>query len=398
MGDVLTHTLRHTAILTAAALAASLLTAPPAFAATAPPKVYAHVPQYWVGGIVPVTFYPGQGEDLSAVTRLTLFADGKKVGTDTAAPWGIDWDTTGLDGPVVLSTQADTPTGSRVTNGTPVSVDNQAPTGLTIRFPRKDGYIGQGGELAVDAEDNVYVIGSELLVGDQVVSSKDLTGGGNLDLPWNIQVPNGTTTMTVRVRDKVGNVTALTRTVTVDNDRPVITGSTTAGSVVRGPFKVSLGGYRDASPFITFEASLDTATHLRSYGQENSRTVTIDSRDVPDGKYTLGWHAWDAAGNEGIIKRSLIVDNKAPTVSITKAPKNGAKVKSKFSITVKASDTYGIAKVQLLVNGKLVATDYRAGYALAVNPEKYGKTFTVRIRAYDKAGNVRYTSARTYKR
>ena len=176
------------------------------------------------------------------------------------------------------------------------------------------------------------------------------------------------------------------------------TGTTTAGSVVRGSFKVSLGGYRDASPFITFEASLDTATHLRSYAQENSRTVTIDSREVSDGKYTLGWHAWDAAGNEGIIKRSLIVDNKTPTVSIIRAPKNGAKVKKKFAIAVKASDTYGIAKVQLLVNGKLVATDYRAGYALTVNPKKYGKKFTVQLRAYDKAGNVKYAAKRTYRR
>lgn len=398
MGDVLTFALRHTGIVTAAALAASLLTAPPAFAASAPPKVYPRTQQFWVGGIVPVTFYPGQGEDLSAVTSLTLFADGRKVGTDAEAPWGIDWDTTGLDGTVVLSTQADTPTGSRVTSGLTVSVDNQAPTGLTVRFPRKDGYIGKGGELAVDADDNVYVIGSELLVGDRVVSSKDLTLGGNLDLPWNVDVPNGKTTMTVRVRDKVGNVTALTRTVTVDNDRPVITGTTTAGSVVRGPFKVSLGGYRDASPFITFEASLDTAAHLRSYAQESSRTVTIDSREVPDGKYTLGWHAWDAAGNEGIVKRSLIVDNKAPTLSITKAPKNGTKVKSNFTINVKATDAYGVARVQLLVNGKLVATDYRAGYALAVNPKKYGKTFTVRIRVYDRAGNVTVSSTRTYRR
>ncbi|GLW30044.1 hypothetical protein Areg01_29840 [Actinoplanes regularis] len=398
MGDVLTRTLRHTGIITAAALAASFFTASPAFAAGAVPKVYARTAQHWVGGVTPVTFFPGQGEDLSAVTSLTLFADGKAVGRDTAAPWGIDWDTAGFDGLVQLSTRATTASGSLTTDGYQVVVDNKAPTELTVRFPRKDGYIGQGGELAVDANDNVYVIGSELIVGGVVVSSKDLTGGGNLDLGWDVKVPNGTTDMTVRVWDQAGNVTALTRRVTVDNDQPVITGTTTAGSAVRGPFKVSLGGYRDASPFITFEASLDTPTYLRSYAEENSRTVTIDSREVPDGKYTLGWHAWDAAGNEGIIKRSLIVDNKVPNVSITKAPKNGAKVKNKFAITAKASDTYGIAKVQLLVNGKLVATDYRAGYALAVNPMKYGKTFTVRIRAYDKAGNVRYTSARTYKR
>ncbi|MFI1993830.1 Ig-like domain-containing protein [Actinoplanes sp. NPDC020271] len=394
----MTLTLRHSGIVIAAALAASLLSAPPVLAADAAPKVYARTPHYLAGGIAPVTFEPGQNENLSAVTSLTLFADGKEIGTDTTAPWGIDWDTTGFDGSVILSTRATTATGSRTTNGFPVWVDNQAPTGLTVRFPSLDGYIGQDGVLAVDAEDNVYALTSELVVGDQVVSSKDLTGGGTLDLPWNIKLPNGRTTMTVRVRDKVGNATALTRTVVVDNDRPVITGTTTAGSTVRGPFTVSLSTYRDASPFVSFEASLDTPAELRSYGQENSRTVTIDSRELPDGKYTLGWHAWDGAGNEAVIKRSLIVDNRAPTVSITKAPKNRAKLTKTVTITASAADRNGIAKVQLLVNGKIVATDYRAGYAFTLNPKKYGKTFTVQLRAYDRAGNVTVGSKLTYRR
>jgi len=398
LGDSLPLIFRYTGFVTAAALVASLVTTPPAFGAGTAPKVYARTAQYWVGGVTPVTFYPAQGEDMSALTSLTLFADGKEIGTDTAAPWGVDWDTTGFDGLVRLSTRATTATGSLTTDGQLATVDNQAPTGLTVGFPAKSGYIGQGGELVVDATDNVYVIGSELLVGGEVVSSKDLTGGGNLDLRWNVKVPNGKTAMTVRVRDKVGNVTAQTSTVTVDNDRPVITGSTTAGSAVRGTFKVSLIGYRDASPFAAFEASLDTATHLRSYGQENSRTVTIDSREVPDGKYTLGWHAIDAAGNAAVLTRPLTVDNTAPTVSITKAPKNKAKVTKAFTVTAKASDTYGIAKVQLLVNGKVVTTDTTAGYSFTVNPKKYGKTFAVRVRAYDKAGNVKDSATQTYRR
>ncbi|MGW4942998.1 Ig-like domain-containing protein [Actinoplanes sp. NPDC004185] len=299
---------------------------------------------------------------------------------------------------MLLSTRATTAGGTQTTDGYQVTVDNKAPTGLTVRFPRRNGYIGQGGELAVDATDDIYVIGSELVIGDTVVSSKDLTGGGNLDLRWNVKVPNGKTTTTIRVRDQAGNATALTRTVTVDNDRPAITGSTTAGGAVRGTFEVTLSGYRDASPIAAFEASLDTARQLRSYAQENSRTVTINSREVPNGKYTLGWHAIDAAGNEAVLKRPLTVDNKAPTVSITKAPKNKAKVKKKFTVTAKASDTYGIAKVQLLINGKVAQTDAKAGYSFTVNPKKYGKKFTMRFRAYDKAGNTSYTPTRTYKR
>lgn len=393
MGDVV----KNTGIVMVTAMTAALI-ATPAFAAATAPKVYARTADHWVGGVVPVTFFTQPTEDLSAVTGLTVFADGKEIGTDTAAPWNVDWDTTGFDGLVQLSTRATTTNGSLTTRGYQVVVDNKAPTGLSVRFPRRDGYIGAGGTLTVNADDNVYVIGSELIVDGQVVSSKDLHEGGNLDLGWAVQVPNGRKAMTVRVRDQAGNVTAVTRTVTVDNDRPVITGSTSAGRAVRGAFTVSLSGYRDASPFAYFEASLDTPKHLRSYAQENSRTVTVDSREVPDGWYTLGWHAVDAAGNETVLKRSLLVDNRVPSVWIAKAPKNAAKVKKTFTVTATASDTYGIAKVELLINGKVVKADTTAGYTFSINPKKYGKKFTMRFRAYDRAGNVRSTTVRTYKR
>lgn len=363
------------------------------------PRVWALSAHHPVAGITPIRFTTLPDDDLSDVTRLTLMADGKVVGTDTEAPWGIDWDTRGFDGYVLLSTRATTPHGSRTTtNNYSFRVDNKAPTGLSVRFPQRDGYIGEGGELVVDATDDFYVIGSELVVGGRVVSSKDLSNGGNLDLRWDAKIPDGKTQMTVRVRDTAGNVTALTRSVTVDNNRPTITGITSAGKAVRGSFTVTLNGYRDASPFAAFQASLSTPTHLRWYGQENSRTVTIDSRDVPEGRYTLGWHAYDAAGNETVVKRALIVDRRAPAVAIVAAPKNRAKVRKTFKVKAKASDPNGIARVQLLVNGRVVKTDTKAGYSFTVKPPKHGKKFTVRVRAYDQAGNVKYSASRTYRR
>jgi hypothetical protein len=57
-----------------------------------------------------------------------------------------------------------------------------------------------------------------------------------------------------------------------------------------------------------------------------------------------------------------------------------------------------VAKVQLLVNGKVVATDVKAGYSFTLNPKKYGKKFTVQLRAYDRAGNVRYSGKLSYRR
>ncbi|MFC7534845.1 S8 family serine peptidase [Actinoplanes sp. GCM10030250] len=140
-----------------------------------------------------------------------------------------------------------------------------------------------------------------------------------------------------------------------------------------------------------------------------------------DGK----WHSWDytypwgpklyTRGRNGAVKvqmkiidkagnfrwtgvRTLVMDNVLPAATITKAPKNKARVKGTVNVSVKASDKSGISKVQLLVNGKVVATDTKAGYKLSFKVAKQKKTMKVRIRVYDKAGNVRYLTTRTYYR
>ncbi|WP_436522508.1 S8 family serine peptidase [Actinoplanes sp. HUAS TT8] len=106
----------------------------------------------------------------------------------------------------------------------------------------------------------------------------------------------------------------------------------------------------------------------------------------------------DAAGNTSAIGRKVVVDNTGPTLKITSAPGNKAKVKGTVTVRASASDTSGIAKVQLLVNGKVVATDTRAAYVLMVNPAKVARTMKVQVRAYDKLGNVRASSTRTWYR
>ncbi|GAA0440209.1 hypothetical protein Aca07nite_47880 [Actinoplanes capillaceus] len=127
-----------------------------------------------------------------------MFAEGKQIGADTAAPWGIDWDTRGFAGLTQLSTRATTANGSSTTNGFQVVVDNAAPTGLTVRFPQKDGYIGQGGALTVDADAKV-----QLLVNGKVVKT-DTTAG----YTFAVQPKKYRKKFTVRIRayDRAGNV------------------------------------------------------------------------------------------------------------------------------------------------------------------------------------------------
>ncbi|SDT70920.1 S8 family serine peptidase [Actinoplanes derwentensis] len=118
-----------------------------------------------------------------------------------------------------------------------------------------------------------------------------------------------------------------------------------------------------------------------------------------NGPITVELRLTDKAGNTKWLPiRTVIADNIVPAVSITKAPATKKKVKGTVKVYVKASDKSGISKVQLLVNGKVVATDTTAGYLLSFKVASQKKTMKVRVRAYDKAGNVKYTTIRTYYR
>ncbi|MBB2945469.1 hypothetical protein FB565_005202 [Actinoplanes lutulentus] len=160
-----------------------------------------------------------------------------------------------------------------------------------------------------------------------------------------------------------------------------------------------------------------SATGVKEPGNSGIRNVDL----YVNGK----WHSWDyvapfapklnTAGKNGPLKIQLritdkagnigwtpatwvVADNTPPKVTITKAPKNKAKVSGTVTVKVKASDKYKVAKVQLLVNGKVVATDTKAGYSLSFKVSKQKKTMKVVVRAYDKAGNVKKLATRTYYR
>jgi len=117
-----------------------------------------------------------------------------------------------------------------------------------------------------------------------------------------------------------------------------------------------------------------------------------------DGPRTLTWHVQDKVGNITTVRRTVTVDNTKANIAFANAPKDKATVKGTVKMTASANDKYGIAQVQLLIDGKAVATDTTAAYQFSVNTGKYGKTITVQLRAYDKAGNVATTSIRTWYR
>ncbi|MEU4239395.1 S8 family serine peptidase [Actinoplanes sp. NPDC026619] len=117
-----------------------------------------------------------------------------------------------------------------------------------------------------------------------------------------------------------------------------------------------------------------------------------------NGTAKVSFRVFDKAGNQRYYDRVVIADNTAPTVKVTKAPANKAKIKGTVKIYYTGSDKYGIKNYQLIINGKVVSTHTNTA-AFSFVASKYPKSsIKVQVRAYDVAGNSKITSTLTYHR
>ncbi|MEU8240980.1 S8 family serine peptidase [Actinoplanes missouriensis] len=197
--------------------------------------------------------------------------------------------------------------------------------------------------------------------------------------------------------DKAGNRTYLTRTLIVDDAPPA--GGTVgpaAGAKVRGTFTSTLTGVTDASGV----ARAELWANGKYAGADTTAPYALPvATGTHNGNVSLVWKVTDRWGqSRTLAARTVVADNKRPAVTITKAPKNKAKVKGTVKVYVKASDASGISRVELLVNGRVVAKDTTSAYVLSVNTTKQKKTMKIQVRAYDRLGNATTTPTRVWRR
>ena len=106
------------------------------------------------------------------------------------------------------------------------------------------------------------------------------------------------------------------------------------------------------------------------------------------------FRAYDKAGNVGPLVATLVkVDNTAPTVKITSPTVQSLSANLPVTATLRLSASAkdaqtGIAKVEIFVDGHLVATPHKApfAYVWAVGHAKKG-AHKLSVRVTDKAGN-----------
>ncbi|MEU4559274.1 Ig-like domain-containing protein [Actinoplanes sp. NPDC023936] len=349
------------------------------------------------------TFTPGSYQRVSGTATITASAvpddvieivlsqGDRKLSRATAAPWVLTWHTRSTDPGRDGNSKVKFTVRDRAGNVTevykPYRVDNLGP-----KVEDVTPLVGRG-------RSNLYAF-----VSDQggVARLEWWVDGALRGKDWDFSYDFGTRSrvapVTVKAWDRFGNLTAVSQNVVVDATGPGATWVTPkSGALLRGTKISTVVKVSDPSGFI----------HGSVVGGETISGPAVDATSgkvtgvryvKADGRYTLTWNVYDRVDNRTTVSRTVTVDNTKAKLKVTKAPKNKAKVKGTVKVTASASDKNGVAKVQLLVNGKVVATDSKAAYTFSVNTKKYGKKIKVQMRAYDKAGNVTTTSTRTWYR
>jgi hypothetical protein len=331
--------------------------------------------------------------DVPADVAEVRVLDGKTdalVTTLTAAPWTYTWNATNdATPPAFLAVD-------RVGNVWHVStdylVDDESPVidsvdaageYLSYRVDTGTGWVGSLAYLEYKVTDESPITRTEWWVNGVLASSKPL-------FVWDAHaITAPTAKVELRVWDAAENTTSKSFTVNIDN-KVSATVAPAQNALIRG------------TTFVTSVTVSDP--HGRAFSTILSPVYIPGSRTAAkvtsgkDGAKTITWEIGDRLGNVAQFKRTVIVDNTAPAASLRSAPKDKAKLTKTFSVTANASDKNGIGRVDLLINGKKVSTDYRAGWGFSINPKKYGKSFTVQLRVYDRAGNSKLTAKRTYRR
>jgi thermitase len=184
-----------------------------------------------------------------------------------------------------------------------------------------------------------------------------------------------------------------------DHARPAtsfrILPSATAAAPVHGFVTIGARAADDAGV-----ARVQLLASGRLVGTDTTAPYAYRWRTTPlTGRVTLMLRAYDRAGNIATATTTVVADNTRPVVTITKAPANRKRhIRRTAYVYAGAADASGIRQLELVVDGKVTQRYAGRTHRFSVQTWKHGRSMTIRVRAYDRADNVRVTSARTWYR
>ncbi|MBM4249962.1 MAG: VWA domain-containing protein [Euryarchaeota archaeon] len=188
-------------------------------------------------------------------------------------------------------------------------IDNHAPA-LKLNAPKNNDYVS--GVVTVDTAGTTDTF---LLL---VEYNVDGLAWVPASTAWDTTaLADGRHTLAVRAVDRAGHVTSTTLSVTVDNTNPTCRiVAPAAGGILSGRYTIAVKA-SDSVGIARVDITGDLAAEAEYKSQSGYYEVSLDTRDLPDGNYTIGARSRDDSGREATAAEvSFRVDNTAPTLGL----------------------------------------------------------------------------------
>ncbi|AKJ03810.1 Fibronectin type III domain protein [Archangium gephyra] len=332
--------------------------------------------------------------DTLGVARVEFYDGATLLGTFTTAPYAMSWNTANTTGGAhTLTVKAMDDAGNVTTSAAvAVTVDNTAPT-AALSAPAQSAYVRGTVAFSATASDNQGVARVEFYAGDTLIGTDT---SAPYELSWNsVLLADGYYTLRARAYDSAGNSGSAAIVVTLDNTPPdVALTSPAPGAFVRGTVLLDAIA-SDNNGMKRVEFYVD-GTLVDSDINSNYQGAWYTT-GVANGAHTLMAKAIDGAGNERTSAEvTVTVDNTAPTTALS-TPAQGASVRGIVAISATASDNLGVDRVEFYAGTTLLGTSTTAPYGVSWDTTALtsGSTVTLTTKAYDAAGHVTTSAART---
>lgn len=153
----------------------------------------------------------------------------------------------------------------------------------------------------------------------------------------------------------------------------------------------SVNGTSFSSPVAAGVAALVMAANPKLTGADVQNILFKTAVDLGAGGKDP-YYGYGRVNADAAVKMALstvsVTDTASPTTAVS-SPSGGSSASGLVTVNVSASDNVGVNKVDLLVNGAVVATDVATPYAFTWDSTKVANgTATLVAKAYDAAGNV----------
>ena len=262
-----------------------------------------------------------------------------------------NWDTSGLEGQYTLKLVVEDFTNGQVVVNRQVMVDNTPPQ-AQITVPETDAIVSGNLKIVGTATDSYFdsyllqqVNGANPEEGDwQPIEGVSATPVNSSTLRQfaTTTVADGIYSLRLRVTDKVGQITTVRRTITIDNTPPKVTlQSPTQNQVVSQTVGI-MGVVSDANleqvqVFFRRSGNWRSVTTVRG-STVSDRLAEWDTARLADGEYQLKLVATDGSGQPPTeLTRTVIVDNTPPQAEIV-SPRNNDQVGQVVVLSGTASD------------------------------------------------------------